>query len=44
MLVELPPEVVDPVTIAEMEFAQGVIPITVRRGGETPAGGVALRL
>ena len=44
MLVELPAELVDPVTIAEMEFAQGVIPITVRRGGETPAGGLALRL
>lgn len=44
MLVELPPELVDPVTIAEMEFSQGVIPITVRRGGETPAGGLALKM
>ena len=32
VLIEVPPDLIDPVTIAEMEFAAGVIPITVRRG------------
>ena len=43
MLVELPPELVDPVTIAEMEFARGVIPITVRRSDHALAGATVLR-
>jgi DNA-directed RNA polymerase subunit K len=32
LLVETPPGVIDPVEIAELEYAAGVIPITVRRG------------
>jgi DNA-directed RNA polymerase subunit K len=32
ILIDVPPELIDPVEIAEREFAQGVIPITVRRG------------
>ncbi len=32
LLVETPPGLIDPVQIAESEFAAGVIPITVRRG------------
>lgn len=32
ILLEVPPELVDPVEIAEREFAAGRIPITVRRG------------
>ena len=32
ILIDLPPEIIDPVEIAEREFAEGVIPITVRRG------------
>lgn len=35
ILIDVPPELIDPVEIAEREFADGVIPITVRRG---PAG------
>jgi len=32
ILTDVPPTMVDPVTIAELEFAAGRIPITVRRG------------
>jgi len=32
ILIDVPPELIDPVEIAEREFAQAVIPITVRRG------------
>jgi DNA-directed RNA polymerase subunit K len=32
ILLDVPPNLVDPVEIAEREFAAGVIPITVRRG------------
>ena len=32
ILTDVPPSLVDPVTIAELEFAAGRIPITVRRG------------
>lgn len=32
ILIETPPEMVDPVDLAELEFEKGVIPITVRRG------------
>jgi DNA-directed RNA polymerase subunit K len=32
ILIDIPPELIDPVEIAEREFAQGMIPITVRRG------------
>ncbi len=32
ILIDVPPELIDPVEIAEREFAQGAIPITVRRG------------
>jgi DNA-directed RNA polymerase subunit K len=32
ILLDVPPTLVDPVEIAELEFAAGVIPITVRRG------------
>jgi DNA-directed RNA polymerase subunit K len=31
ILIEVPPEMVDPVDIAELEFEKEVIPITVRR-------------
>lgn len=31
ILIEILPDLVDPVEIAEREFAQGMIPITVRR-------------
>ncbi|MEM0129525.1 MAG: DNA-directed RNA polymerase subunit K [Thermoplasmata archaeon] len=37
ILVDTPPELVDPVAIAEREFDAGVIPIAVRRG--PPAAG-----
>lgn len=32
ILVEVPAALVDPVAIAELEYAAGMIPITVRRG------------
>ena len=32
ILIDVPAELVDPVEIAEREFAHGRIPITVRRG------------
>lgn len=32
ILLDVPPTLVDPVEISELEFAAGVIPITVRRG------------
>lgn len=32
ILIDVPPTLVDPVEIAEAEFAAGRIPITVRRG------------
>jgi len=32
ILIDVPPTLVDPVEIAEREFAAGRIPITVRRG------------
>lgn len=32
ILIEVPSQLVDPVEIAEREFASGRIPITVRRG------------
>ncbi|HUI38824.1 MAG TPA: DNA-directed RNA polymerase subunit K [Thermoplasmata archaeon] len=32
ILLDVPAKLVDPVEISEMEFAAGVIPITVRRG------------
>jgi DNA-directed RNA polymerase subunit K len=35
ILTDVPPTLIDPVAIAEVEFAAGVIPITVRRGPRT---------
>jgi len=35
ILTDVPPTLIDPVTIAEREFEAGVIPITVRRGPRT---------
>ena len=35
ILIDVPSTLVDPVEIAEREFAAGVIPITVRRGPRT---------
>lgn len=32
ILIDSPPALIDPVQIAELEFAAGMIPITVRRG------------
>lgn len=32
ILIDVPAELIDPVEIAEREFAQSAIPITVRRG------------
>jgi DNA-directed RNA polymerase subunit K len=32
ILIDVASDLIDPVTIAEQEFAAGVIPITVRRG------------
>jgi DNA-directed RNA polymerase subunit K len=32
ILIDVAPDFIDPVAIAEREFAEGVIPITVRRG------------
>lgn len=32
ILTDVPADLIDPVEIAEVEFAAGVIPITVRRG------------
>lgn len=32
ILIDVPPALIDPVAIAEAEFAAGVIPMTVRRG------------
>lgn len=32
ILIDVPPDLIDPVEIAEREFAANVIPITVRRG------------
>ena len=32
ILVDVPADLIDPVEIAEREFAEGAIPITVRRG------------
>ena len=32
ILIDVPPTLVDPVEISELEFAAGKIPITVRRG------------
>jgi DNA-directed RNA polymerase subunit K len=32
ILIDVPAELIDPVEIAEREFAEGVIPMTVRRG------------
>ena len=32
ILIDIPPALIDPVTIAEREFEANVIPITVRRG------------
>jgi DNA-directed RNA polymerase subunit K len=32
ILTDVPTDLIDPVLIAEVEFAAGVIPITVRRG------------
>ena len=32
ILTDIDPTLIDPVQIAELEFAAGVIPITVRRG------------
>jgi DNA-directed RNA polymerase subunit K len=31
ILIDVPADLIDPVDISEREFAQGVIPITVRR-------------
>jgi DNA-directed RNA polymerase subunit K len=36
ILIDVLPELIDPVEIAEREFAEGVIPITVRRGPAAP--------
>jgi DNA-directed RNA polymerase subunit K len=38
MLIDTPPTLIDPVEIAELEYAANVIPITVRRG-VPPRGG-----
>ncbi len=38
LLIDVDASLIDPVTIAELEFAAGVIPITVRRG-VPPRGG-----
>ncbi len=35
ILIDIPPQLVEPVEIAELEFAAGRIPITVRRGART---------
>lgn len=35
ILTDVDPTLIDPVAIAEAEFAAGVIPITVRRGPRT---------
>ncbi|MCI4355488.1 MAG: DNA-directed RNA polymerase subunit K [Thermoplasmata archaeon] len=35
ILTDVPATLIDPVQIAEVEFAAGVIPITVRRGPRT---------
>ena len=35
ILTDIPPGLIDPVQISELEFAAGVIPITVRRGPRT---------
>ncbi len=35
ILVDVPAGTIDPVEIAELEFAQNMIPITVRRGPRT---------
>lgn len=32
ILIDTPPTLIDPVQVAELEFAAGLIPITVRRG------------
>lgn len=32
VLIEIPKNVIDPLTIAEIEYDKNVIPITVRRG------------
>lgn len=32
ILIDTPPTLIDPVQVAELEFAAGMIPITVRRG------------
>jgi len=32
VLVDVPKTIIDPLSIAELEFQKGVIPITVRRG------------
>lgn len=32
ILTDTPPALIDPVQVAELEFAAGMIPITVRRG------------
>jgi DNA-directed RNA polymerase subunit K/omega len=32
ILIDVPADLIDPVEIAEREFAAGVIPMTVRRG------------
>lgn len=37
ILIDTPPMLIDPVQIAEIEFAAGMIPITVRRGPAHPA-------
>ncbi len=37
VLVKVPKGVIDPVAIAELEFAKGVIPITVRRLDKGPS-------
>jgi DNA-directed RNA polymerase subunit K/omega len=39
ILVDVPPDLVDPVAIAEIEFAANVIPITVRRSPPSGAQG-----
>jgi DNA-directed RNA polymerase subunit K len=36
ILTDVPVDLIDPVEIAEVEFAAGVIPITVRRGPAQP--------
>ena len=38
LLIDVPSGLIDPVTISELEFGAGVIPITVRRG-VPPRGG-----